>query len=171
MRNLYPYLEKVPKMDKDVFIAPGVTVIGDVTLERGVSIWYNSVLRGDVNYLVIKEYTNIQDGCVVHCDRNNPTVIGKNVTVGHKAIVHGCVIDDNCLIGMGAIILDGAHIGEGSIVGAGALVVKGTEIPPFSVALGSPARIIKTLDASSVEDRKRQALHYYEISKKHKESI
>mgnify|MGYP005853180197 CR=1 FL=1 len=171
MGKKYPFMDKTPQADEDVFIAPGAVVVGDVTLEKGVSIWYNAVLRGDVNYLLIKEYTNIQDGCIIHCEVNNPTVVGRYVTVGHKAILHGCVIEDHCLIGMGAIVLDGVHIGEGSIVGAGAVVVKDSKIPPFSVVVGSPARIIKTLDPSSIEGRLKQAIRYYEKSKNHKDSI
>lgn len=165
--TLYSYKGVSPRIESDVFLAPGAKVIGAVTLDKGVSIWYNAVLRGDENSLLIKEYTNIQDCCVVHCDSKHGSIIGKYVTVGHHAIIHGCTIQDYSLIGMGAVILDGAEVGEGSIIGAGAVVTAGTKIPPYSVAVGSPAKVIKTLAPSSVEERIGHAKGYYESAKEH----
>ena len=171
MKSLYPFRDNEPQVDSHVFIAPGVKAIGKVTLEKGVSIWYNTVLRGDVDRVVVKEYTNIQDGCVVHCDPGSPTIVGKYVTVGHGAILHGCVIGDYCLIGIGAIILNNVEIGEGSIIGAGALVLSGSKIPPFSVVMGAPAKVVRTLDPTTIEQRKEHALDYYKRSRIYVEDL
>lgn len=139
MSTLYPYKGHFPLVDPNTFLAPGARVIGDVTLAEGVSIWYNVVVRGDVNHIAIGKWSNIQDNTTVHADSGRsglnarsgiPTIIGDNVTVGHNCILHACTIEDCCLIGMGAVILDGAYIGRGSVIGAGALVLKGTVIPP-----------------------------------------
>lgn len=159
---------KAPQVHEDTFIADGAKIIGEVTLDKGVNIWYNAILRGDLFPITVGEYSNIQDNCVVHVGPY-PAKIGSYVTVGHTAILHACVVEDYCLIGMGAVVLDGAKIGEGAIVGAGALVTGGTEIPPFSVAVGNPARVIKTLDESSREDRKKHAVEYYELCLEQKE--
>ena len=139
-----------PTIDPEAFIAEGAVVRGDVRIERNASIWYNAVLRGDVDSIAVGEGSNIQDGCVVHVDRGCPVRIGRNVTVGHGAIVHGCTIGDGTLIGMGAIILNGAVIGEGCIVGAGALVTQGKHIPAGTLVVGSPAR---TARADTPEER------------------
>ena len=133
MSTLYPYKGHFPLVDPNTFLAPGARVIGDVTLAEGVSIWYNVVVRGDVNHIAIGKWSNIQDNTTVHADSGRsglnarsgiPTIIGDNVTVGHNCILHACTIEDCCLIGMGAVILDGAYIGRGSVIGAGALVLK-----------------------------------------------
>ncbi len=170
MAGLYPFQGTMPQVE-EVFIAPGATIIGKVTLKKGVSIWYNTVIRGDVEAISVDEYTNIQDNCIVHVDPGSPTVIGKYVTIGHNAVLHGCRLHDYSLIGMGAIVLNDAEIGEGAVIGAGALVTKGTRIPPYSVVMGSPAKVIKTMDPSSLEERKQHAFRYYELSKAHKESL
>ena len=136
------YLDKEPKIGKEVFIAEGAKVIGDVTLGDHVGVWFNAIVRGDVNYIRIGENSNIQDNSVLHVTTHTaPLNIGKNVTIGHNAILHGCTIEDNCLIGSGAIIWDGAVIGEGSVVGAGAIVLANFEAPPRSLILGTPAKI------------------------------
>lgn len=168
---LFPYKGVSPRIGEDVLLAPGAKVIGSVTVEKGVSIWYNAVIRGDVNSLLIKEYSNIQDCCVVHADPKSECRIGKYVTVGHHAIIHACIVADYCLIGMGAVILDGAEVGEGSIIGAGAVVTAGSKIPPYSVAVGSPAKVIKTLDPSSQEERIAHALEYHESALEHLRNI
>ncbi len=128
------------------FIADTATVTADVTLGEGVNVWYGVAIRGDDAPIAIGARTNIQDNAVVHVDPDAPNMIGSDVTVGHSAICHGVDIGDYVLVGMGAIILGGAKIGEGAIIGAGALVLENTEIPPWSVAVGSPARVIKTVD-------------------------
>ena len=141
----------MPTIDPSCFVAEGAIVRGDVTLERGASVWFNAVLRGDCDRIVVGEGSNIQDGCVVHVDFGKPVCIGRNVTVGHGAIIHGCSIGDDTLVGMGAIILNGARIGAGCIVGAGALVTQGKEIQDGSVAMGSPARVVRAVTAEERE--------------------
>ena len=171
MPGFYPFQGVLPQAEEEIFIAPGASVIGKVKLKKGVSIWHNSVIRGDVAPISVDEYTNIQDNCMVHADPGSPTIIGKYVTIGHNVVLHGCRLHDYSLIGMGAIILDDAEIGEGAVIGAGSLVTKGTKIPPYAVAVGSPARVIRIMDPSSLEERKQHALRYYELSKAHKESL
>ncbi|MFV0520400.1 MAG: gamma carbonic anhydrase family protein [Lachnospirales bacterium] len=164
---LIKFLDKTPKLDFDTtFIGEGAKLIGDVTIKDNVNIWYNAVIRGDESYISIDENTNIQENCTIHVSQNQPTTIGKNVTVGHNAILHGCTIEDNCLIGMGATILDGAVIGYGSLVGANALVTSGTIIPKNSLVLGSPAKVVKEKDFS--EDNLTHAKHYVALSKNYK---
>ncbi len=152
-------------VDESVFIAEGAKVIGNVTLKQNSNIWFNAVLRGDDCNITIGENTNIQDNCTVHVDHDTPTIIGNNVTVGHNAIIHGCVVEDNCLIGMGATILDGAVIGAGSIVGANSLVTGKTVIPPNSLVLGSPAKVVKEI--SVVENNINHAKRYVSLSKEY----
>ena len=140
------YLGKQPKLGKEVFIAEGAKVIGDVTLGDHASVWFNAVVRGDVHYIKIGAYTNVQDNSVLHVTTSiAPLNIGKNVTIGHNVILHGCTIEDNCMIGSGAIIWDGAVIKEGSMVGAGAVVLAGFEAPPRSLILGTPAKFKKEI--------------------------
>ena len=145
---------------KTVYIAPGAVVIGDVALEEDVSIWYNAVLRGDSGAIRIGRGSNIQDNCVIH----EKTTIGKQCTIGHGAIVHGCTIGDRCLIGMGAIILDGAVLGDDCIVGAGALVTGKTDAPAGSVLLGSPAKVVKEVTEAQKESNLHSAEHYLELA-------
>jgi carbonic anhydrase/acetyltransferase-like protein (isoleucine patch superfamily) len=149
-KQLDTFLRKQPVLGSDVYIAKTAVVLGDVTLGANSSVWYNAVVRGDINRIVIGDYSNIQDNAVVHLADDYPCLIGRYVTVGHSAIVHACVIEDECLIGMGATVLDGAVIGAQSIVGANALVTQGTIIPPGSMVLGSPAKVVRSL---SLEDR------------------
>ena len=125
----------------DVYVAVSADIIGDVSMAEGSSVWYQSVVRGDHDRIEIGEGSNIQDGCVLHADPGFPVLIGSYVTVGHKAIIHGCEIGDGALIGMGAIVLNGAKVGKNAIVGAGALVTQGTVIPDGMLALGSPAKL------------------------------
>ena len=143
-RQLTLALERGPRLASDVFIAEGAVVRGDVTLGAGSSVWFNAVMRGDVMPITIGARTNIQDLCMVHVSSGtHATQVGDDVTVGHRAILHGCQVDQGCLIGMGAIVLDGAHVGAGSLVAAGALVPPGMQIPPHSFLLGVPARIVR----------------------------
>ena len=151
-----------PAIDPEAFIAEGAVVRGDVRIERNASIWYNAVLRGDVDSIAVGEDSNIQDGCVVHVDRGCPVRIGRNVTVGHGAIVHGCTIGDGTLVGMGAIILNGAVIGEGCIVGAGALVTQGKHIPAGTLVIGSPARTVRAVTPEEREHNLANAQLYVE---------
>lgn len=142
------------------FIAPSADVIGSVTLHPRTSVWFGAVLRGDTEEIDVGEGSNIQDGSVVHADAGCPAKIGKNVTIGHKAVVHGCTVGDNSLIGIGAIVLNHAVIGENCIVGAGALVTERTVIPPNSLVVGSPAVVKKTLSDDVVSMLKQSAAHY-----------
>jgi len=159
------YLSKKPTIGKNVFIAEGAKVIADVTLNDNVSIWFNAVVRGDVNYIKIGENTNIQDNSVLHVTTTTaPLNIGSNVTVGHNVILHGCTIEDNCLIGSGAIIWDGAVIGQGSIVGAGAIVLADFTAPPRSLIIGSPALIKKPVTDHQYQMIKASAEHYVQYA-------
>ncbi len=145
--RLERHLRQQPKLGRGVFIARSATVVGDVTLGDGVSVWYGAVLRGDINRIVVGEGTNIQDNAVVHLADDFGAMIGRWVTIGHSAIIHACTIGDECLIGMGAAVLDGAEVGEQCIIGANALVTQRTKIPPGSMVLGAPAKVVRPLTA------------------------
>ncbi|GDY20646.1 gamma carbonic anhydrase family protein [Verrucomicrobiota bacterium] len=144
-QQLETYLRKQPALGTGVYLAKTAVVLGDVTLGDYSSVWYNAVLRGDINRIVIGHHSNIQDNAVVHLADDFACLIGNWVTVGHSAIVHACTVGDECLIGMGATILDGAQIGAQSIVGANALVTQNFIAPPGSMVLGSPAKVVKAL--------------------------
>jgi gamma-carbonic anhydrase len=139
------FLRKNPKLGRGVYIAKTAVVIGDVTLGVNSSVWYGAVLRGDINRIVVGHHTNIQDNAVLHLADDFPCILGNWVTVGHGAIVHACKVGDEVLVGMGAVILDGAVIGKQSIVGAKALVKQGMKIPPGSLVVGAPARVVRKL--------------------------
>ena len=156
------FLRKKPTLGKNVYVAKGAVVLGDVTLGDNASVWYNAVLRGDINRIVVGEGSNIQDNAVLHLADDFPCILGNFVTVGHSAIVHACTIGDECLIGMGAIVLDGAEVGGQSLIGAKALVTQGMKIPPGSLVLGSPAKIVRTLNADERAGLKYWATKYVE---------
>jgi carbonic anhydrase/acetyltransferase-like protein (isoleucine patch superfamily) len=138
----------MPSIDPTAFVHPEALVLGDVTLSARVSIWPTAVLRGDTDRIVIGDESNVQDGTIVHVDHGVPTTIGRRVAIGHRAIVHGASIDDDCLIAMGAILLNGVQVGSGSIIGAGAVCREGIRIPPNSLVLGVPGRVVReTTDA------------------------
>ena len=143
------------------WIAPNATVVGDVTLQEDVSIWYGAVLRGDSGAITVGRGTNIQDNCVLH----EKTTVGAYCTIGHGAIVHGCAVGDNTVIGMGAVVLNGAVLGEGCLVGAGAVVTGKTDAPAGSVLLGSPAKVVRTLTQEQILEQCRGADHYIELAK------
>lgn len=144
-----------PRVDADAFIAPGAVVVGDVRLARESSVWYGCVLRGDIEPIEVGEQTNLQDLTVVHVDRDYPTRIGPRVGVGHRCLLHGCVIEENCLIGMGSIVLSGAVVESGSVVAAGALVTEGMRVPAGSLVMGVPARVVRP-----VGDELRQRIEH-----------
>jgi carbonic anhydrase/acetyltransferase-like protein (isoleucine patch superfamily) len=144
-QQLDRFLRKKPALGKNVFIAKNATVIGDVTLGAHSSVWYGAVLRGDINRIVVGHHSNIQDNAVLHLADDFPCLVGNWVTVGHGAIVHACTVGDEVLVGMGAVILDGAVIGRQSLIGAKALVTQGTKIPPGSLVLGAPAKVVRKL--------------------------
>lgn len=139
------FLLKKPVLGRNVYIARGAVVTGDVTLGDGASVWYNAVLRGDINRIVVGVGSNIQDNSVLHLADDYPCIVGDYVTVGHSAVVHACVIGNECLIGMGAVILDGAEVGEQCLVGARALITQNSKIPPGSLVLGAPAKVVRPL--------------------------
>lgn len=161
MGPLY-HLGDVAAKLQSIFVAPNAAVIGNVIAGKQSSIWFGAVLRGDADAITIGEGSNVQDNAVVHCDPGFPAIIGDYCTVGHSAIVHGCTLEKGVLVGMGAIVMNGANIGEGSIIGAGAIVTEGTKVPPFSVVLGQPGRVKKTLAPSSMAERIDQAERYIE---------
>lgn len=139
---ILPFEGKFPKLHESVFVVDGAYIIGDVEIGKDSSVWFNTVIRGDVNYIRIGERTNIQDLSMLHVEKDlYPLIIGNEVTIGHSVTLHGCRIKDRCLIGMGAIILNNAEIGEESIIGAGTLVTENTVIPPRSLVIGSPGRV------------------------------
>jgi len=150
---------------KRCFIAAGAHLIGQVEIGEYSSVWYNSVVRGDLNYIKIGRESNIQDNCVLHVTHDLPVVIGDRVTVGHGAVVHGCVIEDDCLIGMGSVVLDGVHVGKGSVIAAGAVVRERMEIPPHSLVVGVPGVVKRTLDPSTIDMIRKAGEHYVELTK------
>ena len=152
-------------IDPSAFVAPGAIVVGEVTLGARSSVWFHTVVRGDGPGITVGADTNLQDHTVVHVDEGYPAMVGNRVTVGHRAIVHGCVIEDDCLIGMGAIVLSGAHVGAGSLVGAGALVREGQRIPPGSLVLGAPARVLGPVTDAHREAIRNGAGHYVALSR------
>lgn len=151
---------KKPDIHPSVFVAPGAVVRGDVQLAAGSSVFYNAVLRGDRAAISIGEGTNIQDNCVVHVEYGLPVTVGKNVTVGHGAILHGCTIGDETLIGMGAIVLNGAKIGKNCLIGAGALVTQNAVIPDGSMVIGSPAKVKRPLTEEEIASVRQSAADY-----------
>ena len=142
------------------FIAPGVVIVGDVHVGAESSVWFGTVIRGDVAEIRIGERTNVQDGSVVHADEGVPCTIGNDVTIGHKCIIHGATVEDGSLVGMGAIVMNNAVIGAESVIGAGALVTQGKVIPPRSLCVGSPARVVRTLTDGQIADLRASARHY-----------
>ena len=165
-----PFNDIFPQVHDSVFLAEGSRIIGAVTIKQNSSIWCNTVARGDVNKIEIGEYSNIQDNCTVHVGGAYPCIVGNYVTVGHNAILHGCTVNDNCLIGMGAIVLNGAVIGENSIVGAATLVSENKVIPPNSLVVGTPGRVVRTLTADEIAALRSSAIGYYEIAEMHRKS-
>ena len=155
---------KSPRDEGAAFVADNATVQGDVLLKLGTTVWYGAVLRGDESSIHVGAGSNIQDNAVLHCDADCPAVIGRDVTVGHGAILHGCSVEDTCLIGMGAILLNGCTIGAGSLVAAGALVTQGAVIPPGSLVVGSPARVVRSLRPEEAAELLQSAETYRTLS-------
>jgi gamma-carbonic anhydrase len=162
-------LAQGPRIGENAFVAPGATVIGDVILGEESSVWFGAVLRGDINRIVVGPQTNVQDNVVIHLSDDFAAVVGALVTIGHGAIVHACTVDDEVLIGMGATILDGSEIGARSIIGANALVTTGMKIPPGSLVIGSPARVVRQLDSAEQNAIKGWALKYVANAKLYRE--
>ncbi len=167
LERLERYLGVKPIVPPDVYVAPNATILGKVTVGSRSSIWFQSVIRADINEIQIGSETNIQDGSILHVADRYSLRIGDQVTCGHRAILHACVIHDRVLIGMNATVMDGADIGSGSIVGAGALVTKGMTIPPCSLVLGAPARVVRMLTTDEEKEISELALKYVVVAKRY----
>lgn len=165
---ILPYRNLIPSLDGAAFVAPSADVIGDVALSEDASVWYGAVLRGDVQPIRVGARSNVQDGAVLHATTGlTPCEVGEDVTIGHRAIVHGCTLERGCLVGMGAVVLDRAVVGEEAIVGAGAVVTSGTRIPPRTLALGAPARVVRELRDEDLEMLRASASHYVHLAHEH----
>ena len=161
-------LRRGPQIHPTAYLAPGAMVIGEVSLGEEASVWYGAVLRGDLNRIAVGPRSNLQDGTIIHLSDDLPALVGERVTVGHGAILHACTVSDEVLVGMGAVILDGAEIGARSIIGARTLITGGTKIPPGSLVLGSPGKVVRQLDQAEQAGIARWALKYVEVAKSHR---
>lgn len=155
-----------PRIDPTAHVAPSAALIGEVIIEEQASVWYGAVLRGDINRIVIGPRSNVQDGAIVHVADEFPAVVGELVTIGHAAVIHACTLEDEVLIGMGAVVLDGAEIGARSIIGANALVIGGMKIPAGSLVVGTPGKVVRTLSAQEQTETKLWATKYVEVAKR-----
>lgn len=165
------YRGQLPRVDPEAWLAPGAVVIGDVEIGSGSSVWFGSVVRGDFHYIRIGERTNLQDQCVVHVTRERfPAVLGDEVTVGHRAVVHGCHVGDGALVGIGAVVLDGAVIGEEALVGAGAVVTPGSKVEPRTLVVGTPARPVRVLRDAEVAEQRERVLGYVRDARSYAEA-
>ena len=160
---------KSPRNEGAAFVAPNATVQGDVILKPGSTVWYGAVLRGDDGTLTLGENSNVQDNAVLHCDVGGAVTLGRSVTVGHSAVVHGCTVGDNVLIGMGATVLNGAKIGNNCIIGAGALVTGKMDAPAGSMILGSPAKVVRLLTEAEIESNRESAREYCHQADRYRE--
>lgn len=161
------FLDHQPQLADQTYVADSAQVIGRVRLEAGASVWDGAVLRGDIDDILIGENSNVQDGAVVHNSHGLPVVVGRNVTIGHRVVLHSCTIGDNSLIGMGAVLLDGVRVGRNCLVGAGALVTPNTVIPDGMMALGSPAKVVKPLSEAMVAANLENAAEYVKLAREH----
>ena len=160
--SLYALGDLTPVQADDAWVAPGCYVIGDVVLAAKTSVWFGCTLRGDNDRITIGAGSNVQENCVLHTDLGFPLSVGEGCTIGHKAMLHGCTIGDNSLIGMGATVLNGAVIGKNCLIGAGALITEGKVIPDGSLVMGAPGKVMRELDAAAIKGLKLSALHYQE---------
>lgn len=165
MRLIVNYSGFSPQIADDVYLAPGSHIIGRVSIGKGSSVWFNTVVRGDIDEIIIGKYVNIQDNSVIHVDNGCPTNIGEYVVVGHNAVLHGCTIGNGTLIGMGAIVLNGAQVGENALVAAGSIVREGGIIPAGALAVGSPARVIRKLKSEEIARIRDGAEIYYKLAR------
>lgn len=166
-----PYLDRTPEIGDDVFIAPNASVLGHVVLGDRASVWFGAVLRGDIADVIVGEGSNIQDNSVLHVGDNEPCIVGRNCIVGHSVTLHGCTIEDDCLIGMGSTVLNDVVIGRGSVIGAGALVTQGTKIPPCSLVIGSPAKVRRELTAEEQEHHLHFAPKYIRVAGNYRQNF
>lgn len=171
MPLIVPIGERVPKLHPESWVAPNAAVLGDVTLSARASVWYSVTLRADLEPIVVGEGSNVQDGVTVHGDPGFPAIIGAGVSVGHNAVIHGCVIGDGCLIGMGAVLLNGAVIGEGSLIAAGALVPQGMQVPPRSLVAGVPGKVRRELSDDEVAHNRLNSAVYEHLRDTHRDAV
>jgi len=169
MSLILSFGDRTPAIDPSAWVAPNATLVGGVTLGDSAGVYYGAVLRADSDDITIGPWSNIQDNSVVHCDPGSPVVVGGGVSVGHGAVLHGCVIEDDCLIGMSATVLNGAVIGKGSLVAAGSVVLENTVIPPGSLVAGVPASVRRSLSKEEIDGIRDNARRYAELSSKHRE--
>ena len=170
MATIVPFRGSTPSLSESAWAAPSATLIGAVTLGERASVFYGAVLRADSDTIEIGEGSNLQDNVTVHCDAGKPTRVGSGVSVGHGAILHGCTVEDDCLIGMGATVLNGAVIGAGSLVAAGAVVLEGTVVPPGSLVAGVPGKVRRELSEEERAGIRSNAAHYLELAAAHREA-
>jgi len=171
LKVIYPHRFLPTEIHPKAWRAPGSQVIGDVKIGTDSSVWFNSVIRGDVNYIRIGERTNVQDNSVIHVSHEgNPAILGNDVTIGHACVIHACKIGDQALIGMGSLILDEAEIGEWVLLGAGSLVTQRTKIPPHTLAMGRPAKVIRDLKEAEIEELRFSAAHYVRLMRTYRDA-
>lgn len=167
--GLLPYLEHAPEVASTAFVAPGAFLVGRVKVGHESSVWFNAVLRGDINSVTVGDFTNLQDGCLLHVGDDHPATVGSYCTVGHAARIHGCTVGDGCLIGIGATILNGAEVGEGAVVGAGALVPEGRKLKPATLYIGIPVKEVRELSPEEVLANRRMAEKYARVARNYRE--
>ena len=168
---IYDFEDNIPTLDKDSWVASNAVLIGKVILKKDANVWFNVVLRGDIESITIGEGSNVQDGSVFHTDPGCPLILGKNVTVGHMVMLHGCQVDDDTLIGIGSTILNKTKIGKNCIIGANTLIPENKVIPDRSLVLGSPGKVIRQVTEKEIEEIKENAKHYVENYKRYKKNI
>ena len=165
--SLIAYKNLYPKVAGNVYVAPGAFIVGDVEIEAGASVWFNAVLRGDIAPIYIGAKSNLQDNVTVHVNRQEPVQVGSGVTVGHNAVLHGCTVEDYVLIGIGAIVMNGAVVGHDSIVAAGTLVTQNVTIPPYSLVMGSPGKVVRTLSPEETPRAAKLAERYCALAREY----
>lgn len=168
---IYALDSSCPVVHEEAWVAPGAVVVGRVVLARAASVWFGSVLRGDTDWIRVGEESNVQDGSVLHADEGIPLTLGARVTVGHKVMLHGCTVEDECLVGIGAIILNRAHVGSHCIIGAGALVAEDKIIPPRSLVLGLPGKVVRSLTDAEVQSIREAATHYADNARRFRSGL
>jgi len=169
--TLYMLNGHSPKIARDTWVAPDANLIGKVVLEEAASVWFGCTLRGDNEEILIGAGTNVQENTVMHTDMGYPLVIGSGCTIGHKAMLHGCTLGENTLIGMGATVLNGAKIGKNCLIGAGALVTEGKEIPDGSLVMGAPGKVVRDLDEQAIQGLRASALHYQDNMRRFRDGL
>lgn len=169
--TVYSFAGIAPDLHPDSWIAPDANLIGKVVIQEGASVWFGSTLRGDNEEIRLGVGSNIQENCVLHTDMGFPLTIGRDCTIGHKVMLHGCTVGDNTLVGMGAIILNGAKIGKNCLIGAGALITEGKVIPDGSLVMGAPGKVVRTLDDAALQGLTAAALHYQERMRAYRDGL